>query len=189
MGCPLFLESGGVQASRCGGFSCCRAWALGCSGFSTCGSGLCSRGSIVVAYRLSCFTACGSLPNQGSNPRLLHWQANSLPGKRHQGSPKQISFDLQNIWLFFHGFHFRFQALCFFIQRENFCLLSKCSDYANCTFWIFRVSFSPLTSGNFLTHKTGLWTGDPLKFFEVLRSSLLSGTRPYKYFYWDITVI
>ena len=119
--------------------------------------GLWSTGSVVVAYRLGCFTACGSLPKQGSNPCLLHWQANSLP-LSHQGSPKQISFDLQNIWLFFHGFHFRFQAHCFFIQCENFCLLCECSDYANCTFWIFRVSFSPLTSGNFLTYKTGPYT-------------------------------
>ena len=29
----------GVQASRCGGFSCCRAWALEHVGFSTCGTG------------------------------------------------------------------------------------------------------------------------------------------------------
>ena len=35
----------GAQASRCGGFSCCRAWALG------------ARASVVVALRLS---SCGS---------------------------------------------------------------------------------------------------------------------------------
>ena len=35
----------GVQASHCGGFSCCRAWALG------------ARASVVVAHRLS---SCGS---------------------------------------------------------------------------------------------------------------------------------
>ena len=37
-------------------------------------------------HRLSCSTACGIFPNQGSNPCPLPWQADSLP-LRHQGSP------------------------------------------------------------------------------------------------------
>ena len=36
-------------------------------------------GSVVVAHRLSCSTACGIFPDQGSNPCLLHWWADSLP--------------------------------------------------------------------------------------------------------------
>ena len=48
--------------------------------------GLQSTGSVVVAPRLSCSAACGILPDQGSNPCPLHWQADSQP-LRHQGSP------------------------------------------------------------------------------------------------------
>ena len=33
----------------------------------------------------------GIFPTQGSNPRLLHWQASSLP-LSHQGSPSHVSF-------------------------------------------------------------------------------------------------
>ena len=43
-------------------------------------------GSVAVAHGLSCSTACGILPDQGSNPCPLHWQADSQP-LRHQGSP------------------------------------------------------------------------------------------------------
>ncbi|KAJ8783863.1 hypothetical protein J1605_008906 [Eschrichtius robustus] len=43
-------------------------------------------GSVVVAHGPSCSAACGILPDQGSNPCPLHWQADSQP-LRHQGSP------------------------------------------------------------------------------------------------------
>ena len=36
-----------------------------------------SAGSVVVVHRLSCSTACGIFPDQGSNPCPLHWQADS----------------------------------------------------------------------------------------------------------------
>ena len=36
-------------------------------------------GSVVVAYGPSCSAACGILPDQGSNPCPLHWQADSQP--------------------------------------------------------------------------------------------------------------
>ena len=52
--------------------------------------GLQSTGSVVVAHGLSCFTECGIFLDQGLNPRLLHWQANSLP-LSHQGIPKAFS--------------------------------------------------------------------------------------------------
>ena len=38
----LLSQSEGAQASHCGGFSCCRAQALGLMGFSSCGVGLVS---------------------------------------------------------------------------------------------------------------------------------------------------
>ena len=49
--------------------------------------GLWSTGSVVVVARLRCPVACGIFPDQGSNPYLLHWQADSLPVSR-QGSPR-----------------------------------------------------------------------------------------------------
>ena len=36
-----------------------------------------SAGSVVVAHGLSCSSACGIFPDQGSNPCALHWQADS----------------------------------------------------------------------------------------------------------------
>ena len=54
-----------AEASRC------RAWALG-HGLSGCGAGL------------SCSSTCGTFWHQGSNPCLVHWQADSLP-LSHQG--------------------------------------------------------------------------------------------------------
>ena len=48
-------------------------------------------GSVVVAHGLSCSTACGIFPDQGSNPRPLHWQADSQP-LCHQGSPRNFFF-------------------------------------------------------------------------------------------------
>ena len=45
--------------------------------------------SVAVARGLSCSTACGIFPDQGSNPCLLQWQMDSLP-LSHQGSPKQV---------------------------------------------------------------------------------------------------
>ena len=44
-----------------------------------------TQASVVVAHGLSCSTACGIFPDQGSNPSPLHWQVDSLttapPGK------------------------------------------------------------------------------------------------------------
>ena len=39
-----------------------------------------------MIHLLSCSAACGILPDQGSNPCLLHWRVDSLP-PRHEGSP------------------------------------------------------------------------------------------------------
>ena len=49
-----------------------------------------STGSIAVAHRLSCSEACVIFPDQGSNPCLLQWQADSS-SLSLQGSPCLIS--------------------------------------------------------------------------------------------------
>ena len=83
----------GARASHCGGLSCSGARALG------------TRASVVVAHGLSCSTACGIFPDQGSNPCPLHWQADSQP-LRHQGSP--ILFYLIKTKCIETETHFRF---------------------------------------------------------------------------------
>ena len=57
-------------------------------------------GSVVVAHGPSCFAACGILPDQGSNPRPLHWQVDSQP-LRHRGSP--IFSFLRNLHTVLHS--------------------------------------------------------------------------------------
>ena len=52
---------------------------LWCAGFSLLlllrSTGSRHAGSVVVAHGLSCSTACGIFPDQGSNLCSLHWQA------------------------------------------------------------------------------------------------------------------
>ena len=48
-------------------------------------------GSAAVAHGPSRSAACGILPDRGTNPRPLHWQADSQP-LRHQGSPLVFFF-------------------------------------------------------------------------------------------------
>ena len=71
--------SGGHSSSRCAGLSLSRPLLLRSTGSRR-------TGSAAVAHGPSCSTACGILPDQGSNPCPLHWQADSQP-LRHQGSP------------------------------------------------------------------------------------------------------
>ena len=87
------LLSCGARASHCSGFSCCRAWALGCVGFRRLPPRLQSTGSVIVAHRLSYSAARGILLGQGSNPCLLRWQADSLP-LSHQECPSAQSLYL-----------------------------------------------------------------------------------------------
>ena len=70
---------GGHSSSRCAGLSLSRPLLLRSTGSRR-------AGSVVVAHGPSCSVACGILPDQGSNPCPLHWQADSQP-LRHQGSP------------------------------------------------------------------------------------------------------
>ena len=82
--------SGGHSSSRYAGLSPSRPLLLRSTGSRR-------AGSVVVAHGPSCSAACGIFPDQGSNPCLLHWQADSQP-LRHQGSPHSILFFF-NFWL------------------------------------------------------------------------------------------
>ena len=91
------LSSRGGLASRCSGLSSCRSQALGHPDFSSCSMWAQQLRSWAPEHRLR---SCGSQaerscsmwdpPDRGSNPCLLHWQADSLP-LSHQGSPT-VSF-------------------------------------------------------------------------------------------------
>ena len=90
-GPSLVVASGGHSSSRCVGLSLSRPLPLQSTG-SRC------EGSVVVAHGPSCSAARGILPDQGSNPCPLHWQADPQP-LHHQGSP--ISFYLNTCFYFF----------------------------------------------------------------------------------------
>ena len=62
------------------GFFCCGAW------------GPEHMGSVVVAQGLSCSTAWGTVPDQGSNLCPLCWQANSLPLDHQRSILHQSSY-------------------------------------------------------------------------------------------------
>ena len=83
-GLSLVVASGGHSSSRCTGLSLSQSLLLRSTGSR-------HAGSVVVAHGPSCSAACGILPDQGSNPHPLHWQADSQP-LCHQGSPKIITF-------------------------------------------------------------------------------------------------
>ena len=71
-------------------FSSCSAWASPCCGFPCCGAlAPGTQASEVVAHGLSCSTACGLFPDQGSNRSHLHWQVDSYP-LNHQRRPWAI---------------------------------------------------------------------------------------------------
>ena len=85
----------GVRTSHCRGFSCCGAQALGPAGFSSCGSRALEHrlSSSCGARKLSCFSACGIFPDQGSNLCLLHRQGDSAT-LSYQGSPLWLLLSL-----------------------------------------------------------------------------------------------
>ena len=78
-GLSLVAASGGHSSSWCAGLSLSRPLLWSTSSRRT--------GSVVVAHGPSCSAAHGIFPDQGSNPRPLHWQADSQP-LCHQGSLK-----------------------------------------------------------------------------------------------------
>ena len=81
-GLSLVVASGGHSSSRCAGLSLSRPLLLPSTGSRR-------AGSVIVAHGPSCCAACGILPDQGSNPCPLRWQADSQP-LCHQGSPPYI---------------------------------------------------------------------------------------------------
>ena len=105
-GLSLVVASGGQSSSRCGGHSSSR-----CAGLSLSrplllrSTGSRRAGSVIVAHGPSCSAACGIFPDQGSNPRALHWQADSQP-LRHQGSPSRVCFESRTCsgWIIRKGF-------------------------------------------------------------------------------------
>ena len=78
-GLSLVAASGDHSSSRCAGLSLSRPLLLRSTGSR-------HAGSVVVAHGPNCSAACGIVPDQGSNPCPLRWQADSQP-LRHQGSP------------------------------------------------------------------------------------------------------
>ena len=85
-GLSLVAASGDHSSSRCAGFSLSRPLLLRSTSSRR-------AGSVVVAHGPSCSAACGTFPDQGSNPCPLHWQADSQP-LLHQGSPFKIFLKL-----------------------------------------------------------------------------------------------
>ena len=78
-GLSLAVASGGHSSSRCAGLPLSRPLLLRSTGSRR-------AGSATVAHGPSCSAACGTFPDQGSNPCPPHWQSDSQP-LRHQGSP------------------------------------------------------------------------------------------------------
>ena len=102
-GFSLVAASGGYSSLQCthfafGGFSSREARALGAGASvvtARAGSAIVvlrlqRTGSVVVVQALSCSSACGIFPDQGSNPCLLHQHADSSP-MSHQ-PPKGFFF-------------------------------------------------------------------------------------------------
>ena len=70
-GLSLVAASGGHSSSRCAGLSPSRPLPLWSTGSRR-------AGSVVVAHGPNCSAACGILPDQGSSPCPLHWQADRI---------------------------------------------------------------------------------------------------------------
>ena len=85
-GLSLVAASGGHSSSQCAGLSLSQPLLLRSTGSRR-------AGSAVVAHGRSCPVACGILPDRGSNPCPLHWQADFQP-LSHQGSPNTISLSI-----------------------------------------------------------------------------------------------
>ena len=115
-GPSLVAASGGHSSSRCTGLSLSQPLLLGSTG-SRC------AGSVIVAHRPSCSAACGILPDQGSNPCPLHWQADSQQ-LCQQGSP--IYF------LFFKIYLFIYFGVCWvFVSVRGLSLVAASGGYSS----------------------------------------------------------
>jgi len=93
------LSSWGARASHYSGFFLLRS-----TGFRHMGSVAAapvpqSAGSIVVAHRLGCSTACGIFLDQRLPLGLLHWQADSLPLSTKEANYNTFISDLSMLFL------------------------------------------------------------------------------------------
>ena len=115
------MASGGHSSSRCAGPSLSRPLLL-----RSTGSG--RAGSVVVAHGSSCSAARGILPDQGSNLRPPHRQADSQP-LRHQGSPSFFFFFFKEFLYFYYHFLFIYFILFLAVLGLHFCAraFSSCS--------------------------------------------------------------
>ena len=105
------------SSSRCAGLSLSRPLLLRSTGSR-------HAGSVVVAHGPSRSAACGILPDQGSNPYPLHWQADSQP-LRHQGSPLYVFKSGSNLGhSLWEGQYFLFILLAWgegLLKAQSFC--------------------------------------------------------------------
>ena len=112
-GLSLVAASGGHSSSQCAGLSLSRPLLLRSTGSRR-------AGSVAVAHGPSCSAACGILPDQGSNPCPLHWQADSQP-LLHQGSPLYLALYSLQRGLRAHWYPIIF--LCYFRRQAHDCLI------------------------------------------------------------------
>ena len=146
----MFLCEGFLQLWQAGATLHCGARASHYRGLLLRSTGSRRASSVVVAHGPSCSAACGILPDQGSNPCPLHWQADSQP-LRHQGSPSPgplfagnifltNSISLLVIGLFRLSISSWFSLRRVYISR-NFSMSSRLSNLYNCLFVVFPYDF------------------------------------------------
>ena len=96
-----FFSSCDARASHCSAFL---LWstAPGCAGFISCGSQVLEHRQAQWSQRKSLVSPCvahGILWDQGSNPCVLHWQADSLPlSHQTHRSGKQLPQKSHSCW-------------------------------------------------------------------------------------------
>ena len=103
------LSNCGSRASYGGGFLHCRALALEHVGFSSCSSQALEHRFNSCGTRAQLLTACGLFPHQGSNPCLLHWQADSLPLSHQRSSTDVLIKEVS-----------KYVLICTLVQRKSF---------------------------------------------------------------------
>ena len=132
-------ESGGYSSSRRAGLSLSRPLLLRSTGSRR-------AGSVIVAHGPSRFAARGVLPDQGSNPRPRHRQADSQP-LRHQGSSRFLLLQIQLLCTFMYqslcGHMLCFPLSKYLSVEELHHLLGICSAFKE-TAKLFSKVFVPL---------------------------------------------
>ena len=99
---------------------------------------------------LSCSKACGIFPNQGLDPCLLHWQADSLLLSQ-QGNPWLQNLE-KKIYEFIFAKCLKGRKKIKFQPRKQFCCKCKLA-------WILSDSYPMLGLVLFYVYKYGLFTG------------------------------